>query len=209
MTTSLREALQRFVDVSEAAPQSSKRNDPFARYCIHELDKRGLVGARVGVSVPGAARDKRWDVAWSPDRKVRLAISITSLASNLGGSVPNRLDELIGATANAQAASPEIVLGHLLLVDQDLEDAESWTLRLRDSLNRVNGRRPPAWAIGSVEAYTLLRFTRRPNPQFIPGDDPNEFLDALVACVRDRYPAIDGYQPHLDTSRCSPARVNE
>ena len=67
------------------------------------------------MEIPGVGRSKRWDVAWKYDGKYRLGLSLKSLLRNLGGTVPNRIDDLIGEVANAQLYSPEIVLGYVMV----------------------------------------------------------------------------------------------
>lgn len=54
----------------------------------------------------------------------RLAISLKSLLKNLGGTVPNRLDDMMGEVTNLQMYSPEIVTGYVMLFNV-AEDAHS------------------------------------------------------------------------------------
>ena len=102
------------VAVTENKATSTARLDTLAELCVQELTRRGLHGAAKEASIPGAGRRKRWDVAWQYDGKYRLGLSLKSILKNLGGTVPNRIDDLIGEVANAQLLSPEIVIGEFL-----------------------------------------------------------------------------------------------
>ena len=103
------------IAVTEKKATSTARLDTLAEFCLQELTRRGLHGVEKEASVPGAGREKRWDVAWQYDGKYRLGLSLKSLLKNLGGTVPNRIDDLIGEVANAQLHSPEIrALGETL-----------------------------------------------------------------------------------------------
>ena len=91
---------------------------------MRELKRRGLHGVEKEASIPGTGRQKRSDVAWEYDGKYRLGLSLKSLLRNLGGTVPNRIDDLIGEVANAQLHSPEIVIGYVMIFNVQ-EDAYS------------------------------------------------------------------------------------
>ena len=103
------------VAVTENKATSTARLDTLAEFCVQELTRRGLHGAAKEASIPGAGRRKRWDVAWQYDGKYRLGLSLKSILKNLGGTVPNRIDDLIGEVANAQLLSPEIVIGYVMI----------------------------------------------------------------------------------------------
>lgn len=90
--------------VTQRASQSPARLKLLSQYCIEQLEARGLVGVASEQVVPGGGRPKVWDVAWQYDGKYRLAISLKSLLKNLAGTVPNRLDDLMGEAANASIA---------------------------------------------------------------------------------------------------------
>ncbi len=81
--------------------------DGLARFCVAELASRGLHHAVTEVTLPGGGREKSWDVAWRMDDKPRLAVSLKSLLKNLGGTVPNRVDDLMGEVTNVQMYSPD------------------------------------------------------------------------------------------------------
>ena len=55
------------IAVTEKKATSTARLDSLAEYCVQELNRRGLHGVEKEASVPGAGRQKRWDVAWEYD----------------------------------------------------------------------------------------------------------------------------------------------
>ena len=63
-------------------------------------------------------------MVWRYDGKVRLAISLKSILRNIPGTVPNRIDDLMGEVANVQLVSLEIVLGYVMVFNssEDTED---------------------------------------------------------------------------------------
>ena len=149
------------IAVTENKATSTARLDTLAEFCVQELARRGLRGAEQEASIPGAGRRKRWDVAWQYDGKYRLGLSLKSLLKNLGGTVPNRIDDLIGEVANAQLYSPEIVIGYVMIFNVQ-EDAYSprhqstWVDLLRTRLVSLSGRRAPSWTTGTVEDFVLV-----------------------------------------------------
>ena len=182
------------IAVVEGKSTSTKRLDGLARFCIEELAKRGLGGAVTEPKLPGGGREKSWDVAWSMDDKPRLAISLKSLMKNLGGTVPNRVDDLMGEVTNVQMYSPEIVTGYIMLFNV-AEDSYSplhestWADLLRSRITRLSGRRPPSWSIGMIEASLFLEVDFSSGPLLVSGaSDVAHFFDMLVAAVRERNP---------------------
>ena len=184
------------IAVVEGKATSTKRLDGLARYCVEELLKRGLGGAVTEAKLPGGGREKSWDVAWSMDDKPRLAISLKSLLKNLGGTVPNRVDDLMGEVTNVQMYSPEIVTGYIMLFNV-AEDSYSplhgstWADLLRSRITRLSGRRPPSWSIGMIEAFLFLEVDFSNGPLLVSGaSDAAAFVDRLVAAVRERNPIL-------------------
>jgi hypothetical protein len=119
-----------------AKSQSTKRLTALADFCTHQLGEYGLPGVKGGSSgelrVKGLARRKDWDVAYEFAGKFRLLISLKSMLKNISGSVPNRLDDLMGEAANVQQLAPEVVIGYILIfdvLDDKLrkEDATWWS----------------------------------------------------------------------------------
>ena len=185
------------IAVTERKPTSTRRLDGLARFCIAELADRGLGGAVTEAKLPGGGREKSWDVAWSMDDKPRLAISLKSLLKNLGGTVPNRVDDLMGEVTNVQMYSPEIVTGYIMLFNV-AEDTHSslhgctWSELLKRRITRLSGRQPPSWSIGMIEASLFLEVDFSQGPRLVSGaTDTAPFFDRLVAAVRDRNPVLE------------------
>ena len=149
------------IAVTERKATSTTRLDVLADFCVQELTSRGLNGVEKEASIPGAGRQKKWDVAWRYDGKYRLGISLKSLLRNLGGTVPNRIDDMIGEVTNAQLHSPEIVIGYIMIFNM-AEDSRStkhgstWCQLFRERVASLSGRRPPSWTTGTVEDFVLV-----------------------------------------------------
>ncbi|MGH9861823.1 MAG: hypothetical protein ACRD35_00200 [Candidatus Acidiferrales bacterium] len=180
--------------VIEQSPTSTLRLEVLANYCIEQLSHRGLPGAESDIDLPGGARTKNWDVVWFHNGKHRLAISLKSLLKNLGGTVPNRIDDLIGEVTNLQMYSPEVVTGYLMLFDvsQDTLDTKhggTWCDVLTRRLEALSGRRMPAWGMGLVEGACVVRLDFSKGPNILtPEKEVNDFFDALVAEALARNP---------------------
>lgn len=173
------------VAVVEGKSTSTKRLAALAAYCVRQLEARGLDGVTTEVRLPGGGRNKDWDVAWSYDAKARLAVSLKSILRNLAGTVPNRVDDLMGEAANLQLYSPEIVVGYLLVFDM-AQDAFSqqhgmrWSELVRSRLSLLSGRRAPAWTIGTVEAALVVAVDFSNGPRLLtPETECAEFFDRL------------------------------
>ena len=185
------------IAVVEGKATSTKRLDGLASFCMEELVRRGLDGAVTEAKLPGGGRVKSWDVAWSMDDKPRLAISLKSLLKNLGGTVPNRVDDLMGEVTNVQMYSPEIVTGYIMLFNV-AEDSYSplhgstWADLLKSRITRLSGRQPPSWSIGMIEASLFLEVDFSHGPLLVSGtSDAAPFFDRLVAAVRKRNPILE------------------
>ena len=182
------------VAVTEGKATSTKRLDSLADFCVQELTRRGLSGVQKEVEIPGAGRDKNWDVAWSYDGKHRLGISLKSLLKNLGGTVPNRIDDLIGEVANAQLYSPEIVIGYVMIfnVAEDQlspKHGSTWFELLKNRLNSLSGRRAPSWTTGTVEDFVLVEVDFRQSASSVSASQSfDAFFDTLAEQVAARNP---------------------
>lgn len=181
--------LYRIVKV-EKKTTSTARLAVLADMCIQELAARGIVGGAKEVLVPGIGRSKRWDVGWPSAGKVRLGISLKSLLSRPGGSVPNRADEVMGEMANVQLSSPEIVTGYVMLFDVGLNGKRDgrWVDEFRSYVERLSGRQAPAWAAGMVEASVIVEIDFSEGPRVVAEPDMSAFFDRLAQCVRERNP---------------------
>lgn len=137
-----------------------------ADYIKFQLDKHGLSGVRGGtggeLSIVGIARPKNWDIAYDFSGKSRLLISLKSLWSNASGTIPNRIDELMGETANVQQMSPEIVTGYVLLFDivadsSRREDNKKWSEFFEEAIRKLTIRKAPLWNQGLLEGTWFIK----------------------------------------------------
>ncbi|MCY4076289.1 MAG: hypothetical protein OXH04_12775 [Acidobacteria bacterium] len=182
------------IAVTERKATSTARLDVLADYCVQELESRGLNDVEKEASIPGAGRAKKWDVAWRHEGKYRLGVSLKSLLKNLGGTVPNRIDDMIGEVTNAQLHSPEIVIGYIMIfnVAEDsfsTKHGSTWCELFRERVTSLSGRRPPSWTTGTVEDFVLVEVDfgfdssiRATSQTF------DAFFDTLIEQVRTRNP---------------------
>ena len=182
------------IAVTDAKATSTKRLDTLADFCVQELVGRGLQQVEKEASIPGAGREKLWDVAWRYDGKYRLAISLKSLLKNLGGAVPNRIDDLIGEVANAQLYSPEIVIGYIMIfnIEEDTfsqKHGAPWSDLFESRLSSLSGRRRPAWTTGAVEDFLLVKVNFGTGSEILSTSQPLDvFFDTLTAELKARNP---------------------
>src|SRR5437764_317604 len=105
--------------------QSTARLRLLGQYCIEAFAKEGLPGVTGGraaeIGIRGLARQKNWDLAFVLAGKPRLLLSLKSILANISGSIPNRVDDLMGEVANAQQLSPELVIGYVVIMDEKLD----------------------------------------------------------------------------------------
>ena len=184
--------------VSQRAATSTLRLQELGKFCVQQLALRGLADVETEVAIPGAGRPKQWDVAWRYQGKYRAAISLKSILKNLSGTVPNRIDDMIGEVANAQMYSPELALGYLMVFDtsQDAVSPKhgvSWCGLLKSRLALLSGRRAPHWGFGTIEAFVVVEVDFSGGPLLkTPETVVFEMLDRLVAEVKDRNPSLAG-----------------
>ena len=182
------------VVVVDKKPTSNARLATLADMCLQQLAARGLADGTTEALVPGIGRTKKWDVAWPSDGKVRLGISLKSLLKNVGGSVPNRADDLMGEVANVQLSSPEIVTGYVMLFDVGQngggvqKSGERWVDTFRSYVEQLSGRAAPAWAAGMVEAAAIVEIDFSEGPRIVAEPDMSAFFNRLAHCVRERNP---------------------
>lgn len=190
--------------------QSPKRLLAVADLMTNMLAIEGLPGARGGgngeLTIEGLARRKDWDVAYEFAGKFRLAISLKSMWKNAGGTVPNRLDDLMGEIANVQQLSPEIVSGYVILFDVRAdsvrtEDGLTWSHFFEQRLQAISIRKAPMWNQGLLEGHWFVRFDGS-SPSGGRLIDPREtlrggqlFVRAMLAELRRREPAIRFQSP--------------
>jgi hypothetical protein len=198
VSVTVQEAIEHLyrVAVVEKKTTSPARLSRLAEFCVQELEERGLRGVGAEVAVEGFGRVKQWDVAWHHRGKARLGISLKSLLKNIPGTVPNRIDDLIGEVANAQLHSPEIVIGYIMVFDRSQDSysakhASTWLDLLRSRLEQLSHRAPPAWATGTFEGLTLAEVDFSGGPLLCADSvDFDGFFDRLVEHVKYRNPDV-------------------
>lgn len=192
------------------SPQASNRLAAVADYAIEQLGQFGLPGGQGGsggeVKIQGLARAKDWDLAYMFAGKPRLLLSLKSIWSNAGGAVPNRLDDLMGETANVQQMSPEVVVGYIVLFDAKAdstrrEDGIAWSEYFESAIKRIAIRRAPLWNQGLIEATWFIKFDSRKR-KGLRILDPSKvrhegaaFFQELLRELKIREPAIPFSEP--------------
>jgi len=180
----------------DKATTSTARLSVLADLCVQELRERGLADAEIDPEIPGFARAKDWDVAWSHNGKARLAISLKSLLKNLAGTVPNRIDDLIGEAANLQMHSPETAIGYVMLFnvgddEHSRKHGSTWSDLLRKRLQSLSCRKAPHWTVGTIEASAFIQVDFTSGPELVSGtEEVSRMLDTLVTLVRERNPDL-------------------
>ncbi len=182
------------IAILEGRTTSTIRLQMLADFCVQELERRGLKGVEKEVAIPGAGREKQWDVAWKYDGKYRLGVSLKSILKNIAGTVPNRIDDLIGEAANAQLHSPEIAVGYVMVFDiqhdtMSTRHGSKWSEIVYNRLTSLSGRKPPSWTTGTIEDFVLVKVDFSASPQIREISRPfGDFFDNLVDQVADRNP---------------------
>ena len=116
------------------------------------------------------------------------------MLKNLGGTVPNRIDDLIGEVANVQFHSPEIVIGYVMVfnVAEDgfsRKHGSSWFDLFHDRMTLLSGRRPPSWTTGTVEDFMLIKVDFSAGSSILETSQSfDAFFDTLIGQVRVRNP---------------------
>lgn len=196
-------------------PQASNRQEAIQRYCCVELERRGLSDVEIETSMPGEYRTKKWDVGRVIKGEPTLGISCKSIISNHGGTVPNRVDDMLGEAANLHRAFPKTVLGYLFMmgrVDESVAtqtkterlggmtpnrlaqlqaEGDIWFERLVNSVSRAAGR---AGARDYPEKFEVVScsqvdFMCEPYEVVVHegGLSPDEFFDRLVEIHMARF----------------------
>jgi len=208
MPVTLSEAMDSLLDSKK---QATTRLRLLAQYCQESFAREGLPGVGGGrateVGIPGLARHKNWDLAFVLEKKPRLLVSLKSILKNISGSVPNRLDDLMGEAANVQQLSPERVIGYVVVMDVSLDsrrrgsDTETWIDYFEDRLRRIAIRQAPLWNQGLLEGAWLIRIdTRKPAGERVlqPTETHSkgiEFFRAMLAELYRREPVLRPPQP--------------
>lgn len=191
-------------EVMSNHPRSSNRLDPLADYAISQLVDFGLPeasGGSDGEVEHGLARPKDWDVSYNFAGKPRPLLSLKSIWSNAGGTVPNRIDDLMGEAANVQQMSPEVVTGYILLFDVQADSSRraddlQWSEYFEERVQKIAIREAPIWNQGLLEGTWFIRFdSERPegdrilNPEKVD-QEREDFFRSLLRELKIREPAI-------------------
>lgn len=184
------------IAVRDGNSTSPSRLAELASLCVERFAKLGLPGARTEARIDGGGRPKDWDVAWEWGRKFRLVVSLKSILKNLSGTVPNRIDDLMGETANVQLYSPEIVTGYVVIIDvsqgNTRQGGGTWCEELESRLRRLSGRRAPYWTPSTFEAHAVIRVDFSAGPRLISGEaEFDQALSTLATEALRRNPGVD------------------
>jgi hypothetical protein len=185
--------------------RDSGRLYPLADYAKTKFEEKGLPNVRGGTGgellIRGLARQKSWDVAYNFAGKDRLLVSLKSIWKNASGTVPNRIDDLIGEAANVQHLSPEIVIGYILLFDAQAdacrrEDGLLWSEYFEQAVKRVAIRKAPLWNQGLIEGAWFIKFDSQAPfgkrvllPEKVAAEE-RQFFISLLQELKRREPAI-------------------
>lgn len=201
MPNSLSDAVD---DLLGRSKTDSGRLDRLAQFCMEEFARHGLAGVRGGkadeVGIRGFGRKKDWDLAFVLADKPRLLVSLKSILRNLAGTVPNRLDDLMGEAANVQQLQPEVVIGYVVIMDEAEDrvrkDGETWSDHFEGNLRKIAVRKAPLWNQGLIEGIWLIRIdSRRPaGSRIVDSVDMDakgtDFFTALLAELYLREPTL-------------------
>lgn len=198
MIHKLKDAVEQLYEkaVTNNARTSTSRLNILAEFCVEYLKENGLPSAEIDVDIQGGGRVKNWDVAWKYDNKYRLAISLKSILHNLAGTVPNRIDNLIGEVTNVQMYSPEIVVGYIMIFDVSKDryskkHKSTWCDLMKNRLENVSGRSAPAWGTGMVEAVVLVKVDFFSEPKLLSNEEEvYKALDLLIHETKIRNPSL-------------------
>jgi hypothetical protein len=196
-------------------PRASNRQEAIQLYCCEELRRRGLQGVEIETGMPGAYRTKKWDVGRLVDGEPTLGISCKSIISNHGGTVPNRVDDMLGEAANLHRVFPKAVLGYLFMMGRVDEsratqkktekaggmtparlaqlqgDGDTWFERLVRSVSRASGRTGPDDHPEKFEVVSCSQVDFMTEPYEVVvhegGLSPDAFFDRLVEIHQQRF----------------------
>lgn len=200
------ELLAALEDYRTRKARAKNRMASIQDYCVTQLDRRGLPGTQVERTLRVAYKSKAWDVVHAgPDGRPQLAITCRSLISNHGGTVPNRIDDLLGEGVSLHRAYPTAVAGYLLVMSLRDESARvspnarprDWFAQLVASVTRAGGRSSAQDLPERFEAIMCLLVDFDTTPYTLvdsivyPAEKDNrdymEFFDVLVREHGERF----------------------
>lgn len=195
--------------------RASNRQEAMQLYCCSELRTRGISDAAIEVDMPGTYRTKRWDVGLVKNGEPQLGISCKSIVSNHAGTVPNRVDDMLGEAANLHRSYPKAVLGYLFMMSR-LDESKAtreqtealggltegrlsqlrtngdvWFQRLVGSVSKAAGRESPEDWPEMFEAVSCSQVDFSVTPFSIVvqegGMSPDDFFDRLAELHARRF----------------------
>ena len=101
----------------------------------------------------------------------------------------------MGEVTNIQMYSPEVVVGYLMVFDvsQDISTRQrgTWCDILNQRLSRLSGRKAPAWSVGTIESFAIIRVDFSSGARLLtPESDVLRMFDELVSEVKERNPSL-------------------
>jgi hypothetical protein len=101
----------------------------------------------------------------------------------------------MGEVTNIQMYSPEVVVGYLMVFDvsQDIPGRQrgTWCDILEQRLSRLSGRKAPAWSVGTIESFVIMRVDFSAGPHLLtPEGDVLRMFDELAGEVKERNPSL-------------------
>ncbi len=192
-------------DIAGKHKNDAGRLAPLANFAVEQLEQYGLPNVRGGsggeLVVRGLARRKAWDVAYEFAGKFRLLVSLKSMWKNAAGTVPNRLDDLMGEAANVQQLAPELVIGYILIFDTVAdsvrkEDGLNWSAFFENAVKRIAIRDAPLWNQGLLEAswFILIDSRKAPGGRIVDQaktlSEGDFFFRSLLKKLYQREPAV-------------------
>jgi hypothetical protein len=198
------------------SPQAGNRQIGIQLYCVSELARRGIPDAKPEVLMPGRYRDKMWDVGVIRDGEPLIAISCKSIMRNHPGTVPNRIDDLLGEAVSLHRDHPRAVLGWLFMMSRRDESksesrrverlggltpellmelharGDAWYRRLIESVTRASDRAGPDDLPEKFEVVSCAQVDFDAHPatiHYLPGAvETPVFFDRIAALYRERFP---------------------
>jgi hypothetical protein len=195
--------------------QASNRQVAIQRFCCAELEERGVEGVEIEVPMPGRYRTKTWDVGLIVDGEPQLAISCKSIVANHAGTVPNRVDDMLGEAVSLHRAFARTVLGYLFMMSRRDEssatakktaqlggltperlrqlhdDADHWFERLVESVSRASGRTGPDDVPEKFEVVSCSQIDFDVEPYGVVVHEgalsPDDFFDRLAELHQSRF----------------------
>lgn len=187
-----------------SATQATTRLNALADYLVDHLAEGGLPGVRGGskgeVTVPGFGRSKTWDISFVSGGRPRLLVSLKSILKNISGTVPNRIDDLMGEAANIQLLFPEVVIGYVAILDEAVNAPRTgggtWVDFFSARVEALAVRKAPVWGAGLIEAVWVIRIDSRraPGARLLDRDGERArgevFITSILKALRMREPHL-------------------